>query len=164
MDQQHREHRRYELHRWRDDGDSIEQATDGGEERRDRQQDSVAENDGTKRKQAKLGAREVVNVELLLVVLRQEVLGRELPKDALTPGNLFHRHEEAEERDPGKEPRECFGRSTLVSCGEREYAPGDQEAPERSPFERLVLLDASVVEIWIASLEPSDCAEESEKD
>ena len=140
-------------------------AADARTDQRDQwQQHPIAEDDAAKRKEAKLGAREVVEVELLLVVLRQEVVGRPVPEDALPPRDFFHRDEHAEQRNPCQEPGEGTGASTLTPRCHREDNPRDEEAPERCPFERLVFLDASVIGIWVARFEPRKCAEEAQKE
>ena len=53
-----------------------------------------------------------------------------VPEDALPPGDLFHRHEKAEEREPSEEPREGFGPATLTPRCDREHTSCDEETQE----------------------------------
>ena len=164
MKPRHREHRWRQLDRWRHDCEPAEQPTKEGNQSDERQQDPVAEDDATKRVQAKVDAYDVVEVELLLVVLCEKVVWRSLPEDTLPPRDLFHRDEHAEQRNAHQEPREGASCPTLAPSCNREDAARDEEAPERSPFERLVFLDASIEGVRMSCLEPGECAEKPEED
>jgi hypothetical protein len=104
-----------------------------------------------------------VEVELLLKVVCEEVVGRTVPEDALSPRDLFHRHEHAKEDESGEKPGKAAGCPTLTPRSHGKHGPRDEEAPERGPLEGLVLLDALVVELRVASLQPRKRAEEAQK-
>ena len=135
--------------RGRDDIPASKCSTDGGNEADDRRTYAITCKYDEQRKLSKRRRENIVQIEFLLIVLLQEIVGRLVTDQALPPGDFLQRDEDTEQAQPGREPRDAARGTTVAERVDGVPVSGNNEGPERCPLEKTVFLADAVVKISV---------------